>query len=343
MGPYLKTARRYRWLLGAMLALVWGAGLVAAYSEYTTTFESEAIIWVQRAPPQLAGNPEDPNVTVVQTAASQQASLFNQLFLADSFLRDVVARTSLNGTLGNAVQERKALDDIRKRLRVQTLGTNLLSLSFTGRDASIAREMVDAALAVRGQRVAQARVTATSQISGLYQKQLALGQAQALDLQRQVEEFDQNHDGPLSDLEQRRRDQLRLALDYVQIRLGDLRGRIDQAVLAPALVDVSGSEFQILDEAREEMVPRGGVKPAALLVTIALAAGAVLAALLVLVGTLLADRLAGPATVGRLAPARLFATVPRVGTDGRGKRDLRAELALIAFEDAGAGSRAAGR
>src|SRR5438034_9029791 len=104
MGPYLKTARRYRWLLGAMLALVWGAGLVAAYSEYTTTFESEAIIWVQRAPPQLAGNPEDTNVTVVQTAASQQASLFNQLFLAYRFLRDVVAGTTLTVDHGIACQ-----------------------------------------------------------------------------------------------------------------------------------------------------------------------------------------------------------------------------------------------
>src|SRR5207245_670657 len=109
--------------------------------------------------------------------------------LTDSFLREVIGRTSLQGTFGNAVQEKKALDDIRKRLRVQTLGTNLLSVSFTARDPRTAHEMVDATLAVRGERVAQARVTSTTQISALYQKQLELAQAQALDLQRQIEEF----------------------------------------------------------------------------------------------------------------------------------------------------------
>src|SRR5437879_1126899 len=103
MHRYLKTARRYRVLLAVMLVLVWGAGLLAAYVEYTTTFESEAIIWGQRPPPQLASSPEDPSATVVQTAASQQASLLNQLILTDSFLREVIGRTSLQGTFGNAV------------------------------------------------------------------------------------------------------------------------------------------------------------------------------------------------------------------------------------------------
>ena len=51
---YVEAARRYWWILALILALEWGVGLVAAYVEYKTTFESEAIVWAQRPPPQLA-------------------------------------------------------------------------------------------------------------------------------------------------------------------------------------------------------------------------------------------------------------------------------------------------
>ena len=80
MRPYLATVRRYAWLVGAILALVWGAGLASAYVDYTTTFESEATIWVLRASPELlVTSPNDPSAPILQTAASQQADLLDQL------------------------------------------------------------------------------------------------------------------------------------------------------------------------------------------------------------------------------------------------------------------------
>ncbi|OLE76154.1 MAG: hypothetical protein AUG02_05805 [Chloroflexi bacterium 13_1_20CM_2_70_9] len=344
MRRYVEAARRYWWILALILALEWGVGLVAAYVEYKTTFESEAIVWAQRPPPQLAATPEDPNATVAQTAASQHVALLNQLLLTDSFLRDVIARTSLRASLEKAPDERKALDEFRRHFHVQALGTNLLSASFVGHDPRIAYEALAAALTVRGERVAQARVAATSAIGTLYRKELELTQAQALDAQRELEEFNASHPRTLSDLEQHRQDQLRLALDFVQIRLGDLRGRIDQAVLAPALLDLSGMEFQVIDEPREETSPRGGTKAAASLASVAFGAGIALAALLILLGGFFADRVAGTASVVKLAPATLFATVPHVvAADGGRRRDLRSDLAVIAFGDTQARSRAADR
>src|SRR5439155_163039 len=121
MRPYLTTAHRYRWLLGAVLAIIWGAGIVAAYTEYAT-------------------------------------------------------------------------------------------------------------------------ITNT-----LYQKQLQVAQAQALHAQRALDEFDASHPGALRDIEQHLKAQLRLTLDYAQLRLGDLRGGINHAALAPANLSVSGMEFQVVD------------------------------------------------------------------------------------------------
>ena len=69
---YLSTARQYRWLLAAILALVWGAGLVAAYGEFTSTYESTATVWVLRVSPDLAQmSPDDPNIRVIKVAPAQ--------------------------------------------------------------------------------------------------------------------------------------------------------------------------------------------------------------------------------------------------------------------------------
>ena len=313
---YLSTARQYRWLLAAILALVWGAGLVAAYGEFTSTYESTATVWVLRVSPDLAQmSPDDPNIPIIQTAASQQAELLGQLLQTRSFVEDVISRTSLAPGPGKVTDD-KLINDVRKHLRVQTLGNNLLSISFSGRVPRIGPEMVDAALAVRGERVAQARIDATSAVSALYSKDYEVAQSAALDAQRKLDEFNAAHSGTLTDVDAHLQAQLRLVLDFAQVRLADLRGRMDRAVLAPALLEISGQEFQVVDAA-------------------AFAAGLLLATLLVVVGTLFSAQVLGQADVARLAPVTLFGSVPRAA-DGTGAdgHDLRAKLAAIAFDAA---------
>ena len=65
----------------------------------------------------------------------------------------------------------------------------------------------------------------------------------------------------------------------------------------------------------------------------AFAAGLLLVALLVLGGTLSTAQVLGAADIGRLAPATLFGSVPRVATGTAEGDDLRARLAAIAFDD----------
>ena len=332
---YLSTARQYRWLLAAILALVWGAGLVAAYGEFTSTYESTATVWVLRVSPDLAQmSPDDPNIPIIQTAASQQAELLGQLLQTRSFVEDVISRTSLAPGPGKVTDD-KLINDVRKHLRVQTLGNNLLSISFSGRVPRIGPEMVDAALAVRGERVAQARIDATSAVSALYSKDYEVAQSAALDAQRKLDEFNAAHSGTLTDVDAHLQAQLRLVLDFAQVRLADLRGRMDRAVLAPALLEISGQEFQVVDAAREPTSPSGGTRTAATLAAVAFAAGLLLATLLVVVGTLFSAQVLGQADVARLAPVTLFGSVPRAA-DGTGAdgHDLRAKLAAIAFDAA---------
>jgi len=340
MRPYLATARRYRWLLLTIIALIWGAGLAAAFVEYKTTFESEATIWVLRASPELTvTSPNDPSQPILQTAATQQADLLDQLLLTDAFVRDVVRQTSLRAALDAAPDESRFLERVAKGFQVQTHGTNLLTVAYVAQDPVLAAEMVNAVLAVRADRIAQASVTFSAAASTLYQQQFKVAQAQAIDAQSAVDKFDQSHTAPLSDLEQHQRDQLRLALDFAQVRLGDIKGRIDQATLAPAVLAVSGMEFQVVDQPRVENSPRGGTRPAATIAAVAIAAGAALAALLVLLGTILPAHAKGPADVARLAPVKLLAAVPRVprlqGSAGR-PTNIRASLAAIAFGGGGA-------
>lgn len=350
MRRYLSTARRYRWLLGAILVLVWGAGLAAAYHDYATTFQSEATVWVLRPAPDLtATNLDDPSAPIVKTVAAQQAELLSQLLETRSFVHDVVERTSLRSTLDATPDATKYLDGIGKRFRVQALGTNMLRVSFVAHDPRTPPEMVTAALAVRTERVAQARIAGTTALSTLYRRGIDVAQNQVQDAQRELDQFDASHRGPLGAEDDHQHGQLRLALDFAQARLSDLKGRADRAAVAGAVLEMSGMEFQVVDEPREESTPSGGARSAAILAAVAVAAGSALAALLILVGTLLADHVSEPADLGRLGPARLFARVPQVvGTKGAAEHDLRATLARIAFADGdpgggGVGARGWGR
>src|SRR4051812_27866373 len=154
MRQYLAAARRRLWLLAAILVVVWGAGSFSAVREYTSTFESQATIWVLRASPELTNiDPQDPGTPVVQTVASQQTELLQQLLQTDSFVREVTERTSQRPALDDTTDERAFLARIRKRFAVETLGTNMLRVSYTAADPRTPVEMVNAALDVRTERV----------------------------------------------------------------------------------------------------------------------------------------------------------------------------------------------
>ena len=335
MQPFLTSARRYRWPLAAILVVVWGAGLVSAFVEYKTTYEAKATIWVLKAAADLAApNPDDPSVPLIQTAAVQHSDLLKQLLQTRSFVRDVIAKTSERDALATTANETALLDDISKRFKVDTIGPNMLTVTFAGRDPQVATEMVKAALDVRLDRLVKARIEGTTALSALYQRDYELAQARVVESQRLLEEFNLTHPAPLSELDQHQQAQLRLTLNLAQVRVSDLQGRMDRSVLAPALLEISGIEFQVVDAPHADASPKGGTKPALMISLVALGAGAALAALLIMVGALLANHVTGPADVGRLAPAKLFASVPRVAVGGQPGAELRTALAAIAFGDA---------
>jgi hypothetical protein len=274
-----------------MLLVVWGAGLAAAAVEYTSTYQSDATVWAVRAAPALSvTDPDDPNIALIQTAAAQQAEVLKQLLLTQSFLVEVVGRTPLKASFESAADPDGFIDDVRKRFRVETLGTSLIRISFAAHDPRIPPEMVNAALVVRAERIDRARQLSSAALGLLIQREVEFAEQEALDAQKALDEFNQAHREPLSEPDQHVRAQLRLNLDFALLRLSDLQGRMARSSLAPALLEVSGVEFQIVDEPRIATKPRGGERTAATIAVVALAAGAGLAALLVLIATLLGAR-----------------------------------------------------
>jgi hypothetical protein len=116
-------------------------------------------------------------------------------------------------------------------------------------------------------------------------------------------------------------------------RITDLKARIDRAAVMAGIVQTADKlDFQIVDEPLADPKPSGGTRPAATIAASAMIAGLALASLLVLAGTLLASRVGAEADIHRLAPATLFAAVPKIA---RGKgwmgRELRTALAAVAF------------
>jgi hypothetical protein len=343
MRPYLETARSYFWILVAVLGLTWGSGIAVAYHEYTTSFQADATIWTQRGllrlqddgrllvSPELAP-PQDPSVATLMTPAAEQAGSLGELLQTRSFLRQVASRASLL-IPDSPSEERKFLDDMSKRFKVEVLGTNLFRLSYRANDPQAGPRVVLAALALRQEQSVQARVDATQAATSSYRSELALAQSQALSAQTDLDAFDEAHRPPLGPLDQYQQGRLRAAVEVARTRIADLQARIDRSAVMASIVQTADNlDFQVVDKPVEDPRPSGGTKPAAVIAASAMAAGLALACLLILGCTLLASRVGAEADIARLAPATLFATVPKVAVrKDAGSRELRTGLATIAF------------
>jgi hypothetical protein len=318
---YLATARALRGLLVAILIIVWGAGVAAALNEYASTYESAATIWVVRASPALSvTDPDDPNIALLQTAAAQQAEVLKQFVQTRSFLEEVVGRTSLKSEFDGAADQDEFIDDVRKRFRVETLGTSLIRVSYAAHDPATPVELVKAALVVRGERLEESRLASSAALSLLYQRKIEFAEGQALDARKALEDFQRSNPPPLGEADQHVQAQLRLNLDFAQQRLNDLRAKADLAQLAPALLEVSGMEFQIVDEPRVAAKPSGGERRAMTISGVSIVAGAALAVLLVVVATLIRAR-------GRLRVAGARAPSPEPAGAALSDGHRRAEAA----------------
>jgi uncharacterized protein involved in exopolysaccharide biosynthesis len=332
MRRYLDTARRYRWVILAVLALTWGSGGALAIIEYTTSYEADATIWTERQSQQFAPiSPMDPGLTSFITPAAEQAGVLMQLLQTRTFLSEIVRRTSYPRPPDT--DERKFLADISKRFQVEVLGTNLFRLSFRARDPRTGPQMVIAALELRQEHLATTRLNATTTAATFYRSELDVVQNKALEAQRELDRFDDSHKPPFSPPDEYQQRQLRLAVEDTKARVSEMKLRIDRSTVLPDILQLADSlDFQVFDRPLDEVKPTGGLRAAGLIGGTALVAGLALVALLVLGGTLLAGGITGEADVARLAPATLFATVPEAGRGKGGPdRELRAALATATF------------
>jgi len=336
---YLYTARRYLWVITVILAILAISGSLSAFTEYVTTYESSATIWIARNSQSVlqtidSATTDQPTLPNFQTPANEYAEVLSQFVQTQAFLREVIDRSSLKEGFAGAADQVAYLEDIRKRFRVQALGMNLVKVSFRASSPQLTFEMVSATLAVRDERTLKDQLGATSSSSLFYQREFDGAQIEAIRAQKQLDDFNSAHPGPWNAADDYKQRQLRLASDLAQIRTQDLKTRVDRASIASALLQLSqGPNVEVIDHPEVPKLPSGGLRPAAFLLGVALSGGVALAGLVVVLGTLLQASIASEADLGRLGAATLFATIPHVARRrSKGARgEIRAALAAAAF------------
>lgn len=313
MERYLQTAKRLWPMVALALALVCGPGLLAAYNEYQTTFQSGATVWVERANQQyLTGTSDDPNLLGRASPGGEQAEILSQLVQTNSFLIEVIGQTSLEPSFQAAADKEKFLNEVRKRFKAQALGTNLVRLSYQAREPGIAAEMVTAALVARDGRVKNGRMAATATAIAFYQKEFEIAQKQALLAQASLDQFNKSHTARLSPTEEYQQNQLRLAVDVGQGRLNDLRTRLERGTVSTALLDMAESiQFQVIDRPQSDSFPTGGLRGASLMAGVAIVAGVALALSLIVGVTIFDGRIRGLAGLTQFADVEVFGVIER--------------------------------
>ena len=337
MQRYIYTARRFLLVIVGVVALLMVSGSVAAYGEYMGTFESNATVWVQRNSAELlqthAVQSDTPSVPDFLTPGSEYAEKFTQLVQTQAFLREVLDRTSLAADLKASGDQLSYLDDIRKRFKIQALGTNLVKVSFRAASPTVAYEIVAAALAVHDERAAAAQIASTSMTSTLYTKELDLAQQKSTRAQADLDAFNATHRLPLDAAEAYRQQQLRTASDVAQARVDDLRAALDRMAVVSTLLEVGQSaDVQVIDAPQVQLQPSGGLRQAVLVLGVVLAGAVALSALLIIVGTLLTASIASEADIERLGNVTVVASIPDFRFRGKGERaDLSEVLATLTF------------
>jgi hypothetical protein len=137
--------------------------------------------------------------------------------------------------------------------------------------------------------------------------------------------------------------QLRLGSDLAQVRLQDLKNRLDRSSIASALIQLTNhSDVEIIDRPEVPTLPSGGLRQAAFLLGVAAISAVALAGLVIVLGTLLQASIESEADIARLGATALLATIPQVARRRKGARgELRAALAAAAFGPTTAASEAA--
>jgi len=333
---YLYTARRYRWVIAAILLVLGISGSSAAYTEYNSAYESNATVWVSRNAQsvlQATDLSTDPSVPNFNTPGGEYAEVFSQLLQTQTFLGQVIARTSLGAPFTASPDPFAFLDDVRKRFRVQALGTNLVRVTYRADSPNVAFEMVGAALTERDARASQQQLSSTSVTTAFYQKEYELAQQEAVRAQEDLDKFNAKHSGTLNTADDYTQRQLRLASDLAQVRVNDLKVQIDRTAIGAALLQLTGgADNQLLDPPQLQPKPSGGLRQAAFVFGVMMAGAIGLVGLLIIVGTLLTASVASEADLARLGEASLLAAIPQLD-GGRGRRaiDLRGALATTVF------------
>ncbi len=337
MERYLYTLRRYRWIAAVIVLILGVSASIAAYGEYVNTYESNATIWVSRNSQDVLRSTElstdQSSVPNFLTPGGEYAETFGQMIQSQAFLAQVVARTSLEAQLAASVDPLAFFDDVRKRFKVQALGTNLVRVSYRAESPTVAYEMVVAALSERDQRTAQQQVGTTSVTTAYYQKEYELAKQETLQTQQELDRFNASHSAPLNTTDDYTQRQLRLASDLAQVRVNDIKTRIDRASIASGLQQLAGgNDIQVLDQPQEQPRPSGGIRQAAFVFGVMMSGAVALLGLLIVLGTLLTGSVASEADLVRLGEASLLAAIPQI-TRGRGRDriDIRTSLAGTAF------------
>ena len=336
MERYLYTARRYRWVIALILLVLGISGSVAAYTEYNSAYESNATVWVSRNAQnvlQATDLSTDPSVPNFNTPGGEYAEIFGQLLQSQTFLTQVIARTSLGPQFSASADPIAFLDDVRKRFKVQALGTNLVKVTYRADSPNVAYEMVGAALAERDARASQQQLSSTSVTTAFYEKEYELAQQEAVKAQQNLDQFNAKHTSPLNTADDYTQRQLRLASDLAQVRVNDLKVQIDRTAIGSALLQLTGgADNQVLDAPQVQPKPSGGLRQAAFVFGVMMAGAIGLVALLIVVGTLLTASVASEADLVRLGEASLLAAIPQLGAlRGRRAIDMRGALATAVF------------
>lgn len=325
------------WVIVAVVALLGVSAGVAAYAEYVGTFESNATIWVQRNSEELLQThvvqSDVPSVPDFLTPGSEYAEAFTQLVQTQAFLRATLERTSLIDALEASRDPLAFLDDIRKRFKIQALGTNLVRVSYRADSPVVAFEMVSAAIAIRDERAAAAQLAGSNMTSTLYTKELDLALQKSTRAQADLDQFNATHRVPLDAADAYRQQQLRTASDVAQARVDDLRAALDRMAIVSTLLTVGqAADVQLIDAPQVQMQPSGGLRQAILVFGVIMAGAATLVALLIVIGTLLTASIASEADLERLGRVTVIASIPEFG-GGRGSktRDVATVLADLAF------------
>lgn len=334
MRPYLATFFRGKWIYMLVLAVMFSGTILGVWRLAHSQYQVTSNIWI--------GNPPLQNVLgqnsayQQETPAQQEVDMLSQLIQTDDFMTSVAKGTSLSKQLtGVPDHDRAILTKLRQDISYEVVGSNTISIQFTGPNPILCQQVVQNTVKNLGNWMLQSQLQQSSTQMQYYKRQTTIYKAQMDNARQQINQFVGRFGAPKEGTAQYLQlQQLWGNYESAQGLYNTAQGNLNQVSIVDNLSRHNQStDFRVLDQAKVPQKPYMSLKKVLMYLMMGVGASLGLVIVVVLMLTWMDKTIRTVDDISRISDVPVLAVIPNLELKEKGWRKGKRKRAAVRAVD----------